>query len=80
MNPSYSGHHLAGETLSVYAVETSSRVDVTAQSVRVEARPLAARSSDVATQEVTATEVPLEEDGSFEWFVNLLLAEHASQG
>jgi hypothetical protein len=79
MNPSYSGHQLAGETLSVYAVETSSRVDPSVQATRVEARPLAARSSDVATQEVTTTEVALEEDGSFEWFVNLLLAENASK-
>jgi hypothetical protein len=63
----------------VYAVETSSRVDPSVQSTRVVARRLAARSSDVATQEVTATEVPLEEDGSFEWFVNLLLAENASK-
>ena len=79
MNPSYSGHHLAGKTPSVYAVETSSRVDPSVQSARVETRPLAARRSDVATQEVTATEVPLEEDGSFEWFVSLLLAENASK-
>ncbi len=79
MNPSYSGHQLAGETPSVYAVEASSRVDPSVQSTRVEARPLAARSSDVATQEVIATEVPVEEDGSFEWFVNLLLAENASK-
>ena len=63
----------------MYVVETSSRVDLSVQSTRVEARPLAARSPDVATQEVIATEVPVEEDGSFEWFVNLLLAENASK-
>jgi hypothetical protein len=59
-------------------VETSFRVDPSDQPARAEAWPLTALNSDATTEEV-APEVALEEDGSLEWFVNLLLAENASK-
>ena len=79
MNPSYSGHQLAGETPSVRTVETSFRVDPSDQSAQVDGRSLAALHSDATAEETAATDVALEEDDSLEWFVNLLLAENASR-
>jgi hypothetical protein len=59
-------------------VETSFRVDPSDQPAQAETWPAAARNSDTTAGEV-AVEVALEEDGSLEWFVNLLLAENASK-
>jgi hypothetical protein len=59
-------------------VETSFRVDPSDRSAPPQPRPISALSPDLAAVEVAA-EGALEEDGSFEWFVNLLLAENASK-
>ena len=54
-------------------------VDRTDQPLLAGERPLLAHSQAIAVQEVAGGRPSSEEDDAFQWFVNLFVAEYASE-
>lgn len=77
MNPSSSGHRGVGDIAYRVLVRSGYGVDsVKKSAVAAERPPVPVRT---VIEDVAADAVVLEDDDTFQWFVNLFVAEYASE-
>jgi len=78
-NPSSGGHRRTGTMAYLGVVRSSSGVDPTARPAFVGEWPLASNAPAVALEPMTADAPPPEDDDQLRWFVDLFVAEYASE-
>ena len=78
-NPSSGGHRRTGPIAYRGVVRSTSGVDPTARPALVGEWPLASNAPSVALEPKTADAPPPEDDDQFRWFVDLFVAEYASE-